>query len=58
MRIGIDARMIHNSGIGSYIQNLVSCISKDDKDKYVLFGDPIKLEKYNPGGSNYGGRER
>jgi glycosyltransferase involved in cell wall biosynthesis len=47
MRIGIDARMIEHSGIGSYIKTLVSYIGKFDKNDYVLFGDPGKLEQFN-----------
>ena len=47
MKIGIDARMIESSGIGTYIKNLVCLLPKISRDEYVLFGSRSKLEKYN-----------
>ncbi|MBN1622699.1 MAG: glycosyltransferase family 4 protein [Endomicrobiales bacterium] len=46
MKIGIDARMIHNSGIGTYIQNLILYLPRGKKYEYILFGDPANLKKY------------
>lgn len=38
MKIGIDARLINETGIGRYIQNLISELGKTDKDNsYVVF---------------------
>ncbi len=38
MRIGIDCRMIHASGIGRYLRNLILNLEKlDTKDEYFLF---------------------
>ena len=47
MRIGIDARMIEHSGIGTYIRNILLRLPELSDNEYVLFGDPNKLEKYN-----------
>lgn len=44
MRIGIDARMIHNTGIGTYLQNLIRRIGQMGNNEIVLFGDPDKLK--------------
>ncbi|MCB4792729.1 MAG: glycosyltransferase family 4 protein [Elusimicrobia bacterium] len=46
MKIGIDARMIDNSGIGTYIKLLLKHIKDFDKNEYLLFGDPAKLNHF------------
>lgn len=46
MLIGIDARMIESSGIGTYIKNLIYWLPKISNHKYVLFGPASKLKKY------------
>lgn len=41
MRIGIDARKLHDFGIGTYIQNLLRELAKiDQQNEYVLFTRP------------------
>ena len=41
MRIGIDARKLHDFGIGTYIQNLLRELAKIDRqNEYVLFTRP------------------
>lgn len=43
MRIGIDCRMINESGVGRYIKNLTENLNKiDTKNKYILFSPDIK----------------
>jgi glycosyltransferase involved in cell wall biosynthesis len=38
MRIGIDARLIHETGVGRYIRNLIRELAiLDDKNEYVIF---------------------
>ncbi len=38
MRIGIDARLYHESGVGRYIRNLLNqLVELDDKNEYVVF---------------------
>ncbi len=38
MKIGIDARLIHETGVGRYIRNLVEELGKiDDKNFYIVF---------------------
>lgn len=38
MKIGIDARLINETGVGRYIRNLISELSRiDDKNEYVIF---------------------
>ena len=47
MRIGIDARMINNTGIGVYIKNLIDGLSKiDKKNEYLLFVDKKGFDDY------------
>ena len=37
MRIAIDARKLHDYGIGTYVRNLVRALARqDDDDTYVL----------------------
>ncbi|TGL65498.1 glycosyltransferase family 4 protein [Leptospira jelokensis] len=46
-KIGYDARMIENSGIGIRIQHILKFWSLKNKDaKLFIFGDPILLKKY------------
>ena len=41
MRIGIDARKLHDFGIGTYIRNLLRELAKiDQQTEYVLFCRP------------------
>lgn len=43
--IGIDARMIENTGIGTYIQNLIREFRQTDQEgRIVLFGRPRSLK--------------
>lgn len=45
MKIGFDARMITHPGIGRYISCLLpEMIKQSPEDKFILFGDPEKLE--------------
>src|SRR5258708_15052955 len=38
MRIGIDARLYHEAGIGRYLRNLIDQLQKiDDKNEYYIF---------------------
>ena len=38
MKIGIDARLINETGVGRYIRNLIEQLGKlDDKNQYVVF---------------------
>ncbi len=52
MRIAIDARKIHDFGIGTYIRNLVQAVSAlDPSTEYVLFarpGDLAELAAFGP----------
>ncbi|TGL02887.1 glycosyltransferase family 1 protein [Leptospira levettii] len=46
-KIGYDARMIENSGIGIRIQHILKFWPLSEKDaKLYLFGDPILLKKF------------
>jgi glycosyltransferase involved in cell wall biosynthesis len=45
-RIGIDARMIENSGIGTYLRNFLANVKGNTVHEIVLFGDRDKLGKY------------
>ncbi|RJQ26263.1 glycosyltransferase family 1 protein [Candidatus Parcubacteria bacterium] len=46
MRIGIDARLWQESGVGRYIRNLVNgLLILDDKNEYVLFVDSQNCQK-------------
>src|SRR3989339_778083 len=47
MRIGLDARMIDHSGIGTYIKNLLYFLPKISNYEYVLFGNTERLKMYN-----------
>lgn len=42
MKIGIDARLINETGVGRYIRNLVVELEKiDKKNKYIIFRNTI-----------------
>ncbi|EOQ89581.1 glycosyltransferase, group 1 family protein [Leptospira yanagawae serovar Saopaulo str. Sao Paulo = ATCC 700523] len=46
-KIGYDARMIENSGIGIRIQHILKFWSLNSKEaKLYIFGDPSRLKKY------------
>jgi glycosyltransferase involved in cell wall biosynthesis len=50
MRIGIDARLINESGIGRYIRNLLSNLSAiDNKNEYFILLKNKDLHKFNFG---------
>ncbi len=47
MRIGIDVRKISDTGIGRYIDNLVSNLARiDDQNEYVLFFATADMDRY------------
>ena len=46
MRIGIDARMLFYSGIGTYLRSLLCEYTKDTSNEYVLVGDKGDLALY------------
>lgn len=47
LRVGIDARMIRYSGIGTYIRSLLAEYQKlQSVAEFFLFGDPRELEEY------------
>lgn len=69
MRIAIDARKLHDYGIGTYVRNLVSWLSKiDDEHTYVLICRPDdadflrslgpRFEPMPEGAGNYSVREQ
>lgn len=52
MRIGIDARLIGETGVGRYIRNLLSDYQKKDtRNTYVLYLPPAWYETYTPAGN-------
>ena len=54
MRIGIDARKLHDYGIGTYIRNLVRELAHIDKDtEYVLFTRPQDVSVAGSLGENF-----
>ena len=47
MKIGIDARMIEHSGIGTRIAHVIKYLQINPSNhQYFLFGNPDKLENY------------
>lgn len=46
MRIAIDCRLIGQSGIGTFIENILIHIVKNNQNKYLLIGDINKLANY------------
>jgi glycosyltransferase involved in cell wall biosynthesis len=56
MRIAIDARKLHDFGIGTYIRNLVQALSTlDPSTEYVLFARPGDLAELAATGANVRG---
>jgi glycosyltransferase involved in cell wall biosynthesis len=54
VRIGIDARKLHDFGIGTYIRNLLRQLSRLDHDtEYVLLGRPEDLTDLKGLGENF-----
>ena len=54
MRIGIDARKLHDFGIGTYIRNLLQELAKiDQENEYVLFTRPQDLGVAESLGENF-----
>lgn len=47
MKIGIDARLIHETGVGRYIRNLIEELgAADDKNTYVIFLNASGFDKF------------
>lgn len=46
MKIAIDCRLIGSSGIGTFIENIVSIIVKEREHEFVLIGHPKNLKAY------------
>ena len=45
MRVAIDARKLHDYGIGTYVRNLLHELARQDDDaEYVLLADPADVE--------------
>jgi glycosyltransferase involved in cell wall biosynthesis len=54
VRIGIDARKLHDFGIGTYIRNLLRQLARFDRDTdYVLFCRPEDVPVLSPLGENF-----
>ena len=54
MRIGIDARMIYMSGIGTYLRNLIGGLARLGLDhEYVLFLSKSGRERFGTPGENF-----
>ena len=54
MRIGIDARKLHDFGIGTYIRNLLRQLARIDRDtEYVLLSRPDDREALAALGENF-----
>jgi glycosyltransferase involved in cell wall biosynthesis len=54
MRIGIDARKLHDFGIGTYIRNLLRYLARlDDRTEYVLLCQPADVAGMNELGANF-----
>ena len=47
MKIAIDCRMYGNSGIGTYIREVLPYLISNKKNEYLLIGDFERLKKYN-----------
>lgn len=50
--IAVDARMIHNSGIGVVLREILCIWAQQDIPKITLYGDPEKIEISLPEGLN------
>jgi len=56
MRVAIDARKLHDFGIGTYIRNLVRHLARiDDRNEYVLLCHEADLEMAGTLGPNFRG---
>ncbi|MEK6711185.1 MAG: glycosyltransferase family 1 protein [Nitrospinota bacterium] len=54
MRVGIDARMLFMSGIGTYLRNLLGGLARlDGGTEYVLFLQPGDARRYDLPGPNF-----
>jgi len=54
VRIGIDARKLHDFGIGTYIRNILRQLARIDHDtEYVIFGRPEDREVLGTLGPNF-----
>ncbi len=54
MRIGIDARMIFMSGIGTYLRNLIEGLYRLGEDhEYIVFIQEKDRERFHPPGENF-----
>ena len=54
MRIGIDARMLFMSGIGTYLRNLLGGLASLDEDiEYTVFIQTDDNERFEPPGKNF-----
>lgn len=46
MKIAIDCRLLGQSGIGTFIENIIGEIVKHTELQFVLIGNPVTLNKY------------
>ena len=54
LRIAIDARRVGDFGVGTYIRNLVRCLSKIDRENhYSLVRTPGEVPEFEGLGSNF-----
>ena len=54
MRIGVDARMVFMSGIGTYLRNLLGGLASLDEDiEYTVFIQTDDRERFEPPGENF-----
>ena len=54
VRIGIDARKLHDFGIGTYIRNLLRQLARmDDRTEYVVVCRPEDREALSTLGENF-----
>ena len=54
MRIAIDARKLHDFGIGTYVRNLVHWLARlDKKNEFILFCQPDDCEHIERLGTNF-----
>lgn len=51
MKIAIDCRLIGSSGIGTFIENVVSNIVEKREHEFILIGQPENLEAYRAKGN-------
>jgi hypothetical protein len=54
MKIGIDARLINQTGVGRYTKNLIINLAKiDKKNQYILFLRQEEYNQYSLPGNNF-----